>query len=384
MHRNRSNSNKNSDRNHHQSISKTKIRDGYDNTPSVAMSAEFETNDILSNFPKIELSYETVVHKKVQSDYISAIPFGKKTFAWFTTFNDKDVCFLLNPTINSQIAQALTSFESSLCSGDVGTIVYGSIVNSSLNNFFVIEDIFYHKGRNVCGESHINKLTLLKNIITHDLGEYAFNKNCLMFGLPVIHNNFKQMMQIIATLPYKIAFIKFNNFRNNKQLSISFFKAINDTNETEISAGSSAIAIASNTEANTITSKDIKGRTKTFKQPNTTHQSKIFIVEPQFQPDIYYLYSPTTTTTDSNLNKPPPPHEIAYIPNYSASVMMNNLFRNIKENRNLDALEESDDDEDFEDSNVDKYVLNRKYQMHCVYNNRFKKWVPQKIVENSN
>ena len=35
---------------------------------------------------------------------------------------------------------------------------------------------------------------------------------------------------------------------------------------------------------------------------------------------------------------------------------MNSLFRNIKENGNLDLLEESDDEEEFENIALDKFV----------------------------
>jgi hypothetical protein len=56
---------------------------------------------------------------------------------------------------------------------------------------------------------------------------------------------------------------------------------------------------------------------------------------------------------------------------------MNKLFRNIKENDNLDAIEESDNEEEFEDSREDKYVyLDRSFKMVCEYNNKFKRWVP--------
>ena len=56
---------------------------------------------------------------------------------------------------------------------------------------------------------------------------------------------------------------------------------------------------------------------------------------------------------------------------------MNNIFRIIKENKNLDYLEESDDEEEFENINLDKYVdLNKKYIMKCEYNFNFKKWIP--------
>ena len=56
---------------------------------------------------------------------------------------------------------------------------------------------------------------------------------------------------------------------------------------------------------------------------------------------------------------------------------MNSLFRDIKENRNLDLLEESDDDEEFENNSPDRYVnLEKEIIMRCVYNNKFKKWEP--------
>ena len=61
---------------------------------------------------------------------------------------------------------------------------------------------------------------------------------------------------------------------------------------------------------------------------------------------------------------------------------MNNIFRNIKENKNLDLIEESDDEDDFENTNVDKYVdLNKTVLMECIFHNRFKKWIPIKIVK---
>ena len=60
--------------------------------------------------------------------------------------------------------------------------------------------------------------------------------------------------------------------------------------------------------------------------------------------------------------------------------MMNKLFRIIKENQNLDALEESDDEEEFENDNLDKFVhLNKSYKMVCQFNYKFKKWVPIKL-----
>jgi hypothetical protein len=60
--------------------------------------------------------------------------------------------------------------------------------------------------------------------------------------------------------------------------------------------------------------------------------------------------------------------------------MMNKIFRIIKENDNLDALEESDDEEEFENDKVDKFVkLDTCHKMVCQYNYKFKKWVPIRL-----
>ena len=63
---------------------------------------------------------------------------------------------------------------------------------------------------------------------------------------------------------------------------------------------------------------------------------------------------------------------------------MNNLFRNIKENINLDTLEESDDEEEFQNNNIDKFVfLDKRINMLCKYSYKFKKWVPYKLADPS-
>ena len=59
---------------------------------------------------------------------------------------------------------------------------------------------------------------------------------------------------------------------------------------------------------------------------------------------------------------------------------MNNLFRSIKENNNLDLLEESDDEEEFENISLDKFVdVDKKIKFLCVYNSKFKSWMPNPL-----
>jgi hypothetical protein len=106
------------------------------------------------------------------------------------------------------------------------------------------------------------------------------------------------------------------------------------------------------------------------RETSKTSKHIIFKVKPDIQNDIYHLYCKDENGVDSY-------YDVAYIPDYKTSVMMNSLFRNIKENINLDALEESDDEEEFEDDRLDKFVfLEREFLMMCVKNYKFNKWTP--------
>lgn len=56
-----------------------------------------EKTDILRKFPKLELSYEKKLHKKVQTDIYLTIPKGKKFFAMvYSLKNTKFVFFFRN------------------------------------------------------------------------------------------------------------------------------------------------------------------------------------------------------------------------------------------------------------------------------------------------
>ena len=63
---------------------------------------------------------------------------------------------------------------------------------------------------------------------------------------------------------------------------------------------------------------------------------------------------------------------------------MNTYFRNIRENQNLDYIEESETEDDFEDTDVSKYVnLDKSGLFLCKYNDRFKKWTPRFLMNKS-
>ena len=106
-----------------------------------------------------------------------------------------------------------------------------------------------------------------------------------------------------------------------------------------------------------------------------TNIQSTFIVRPNIQNDIYELF------VMPSRGREPVFHNFAHIPSYKTSVMMNRLFRNIAENQSLDALEESEDEIEFENTEPDKYVsLHKEYIMMCRFHKRFCRWVPFQVV----
>jgi hypothetical protein len=301
--------------------------------------SEREINLVLRQFPKFELSYEIITHKKVHNaDIILAIPEGPKCFAWFTNYNEENVCFILEIDESNKIKnikKITTSFVDSL---SIGTIFYGSMFKYNNINCFSIEDIYYYKGKNVIYIPYSNKLKLLKDIFTNEISQNILNNDFVIFGIPTIYSDFNKLLNESQLVPYKISQIKFRFFEKNnsrKIMTMKYFKP--------------------STGAKNIIQKE--------------KQSAIFKVMADINPDIYYLFTSNDGTGDY--------YDIAFVPDYKTSVMMNKLFRNIKENDNLDAIEESDDESDFEDTREDKYVyLDRSINIKCHYNYKFKRWVP--------
>lgn len=293
-----------------------------------------ERNQLLSSFPfnDFQLSYETKVHNKVRGSHLTlAIPDGNKAYAWITTHEEDNVCWIMEISNGiSNITKLKHEFSVKL---SYGTIFYGtSFKCKNGKQAFSLEDVLFFKGKNVCRTNYLNKLELINE---------AFERNELqndevLFGLPEMHEQFYTVLNAIPDLPYKSSFIHFR-YLEGKLTNTSF------------------------------TMKYIKPRQQHPPQQIASSIAKnvIFNVVADIQPDVYHLTAPDGTTS------------IACIPSYSVSVMMNSIFRTIKENVSLDALEESDDELEFEDIHVEKFLLKKEpIKMKCEYNYKFKKWVP--------
>lgn len=319
-----------------------------------------QKQNILGDFYKIKLSYENIIHKKVSGnhstfeiefDFAMIIPKGKKYIAWFTFYNDEPVCLLME--IDNQNKKEIKHIKVVHCCFSYelsyGTIIYGTLFYHNNHPFFSIENMYYCKGVNITNEPFHMKMKQICLLCKNNIQQVAYNNSFVVFGLPVMASSNNELKEKFQSISYNIYSIQYVTHKNKQLFSILFRDLYEYLTQ-------------------------IKEKTKPLISKSKSEekiQTKTFICKPDIQNDVYHLYS-------YNDN----PIGLACIPDYKTSVMMNKLFRKIKENNDLDALEESDDEEEFENVNIDKYVyLDKSYKMFCQFNNKFKKWTPIKIVE---
>ena len=170
----------------------------------------------------------------------------------------------------------------------------------------------------------------MQQLLKKYIRQAYFNNNSVLMGLPLIDTNYYNLTNKLNNLYYDVFCIQYRLLYKNKPYLNELIK-INKL------------------------------------------IYKYFLVKATIINDIYELY----VLNENKYEK----FTIAYIPDYKCSVMMNSLFRNIKENNNLDALEESDDEEEFENIGLDKFVdLDKKYIMKCLYLPKFKSWKPIEVA----
>ena len=356
-----------------------------------------EQNEILRNFPStVKFSYEKSTHKKVLSDVYVIIPKGKKYFAWFTHRNRKNICIFLEVGYQNKIMNIFyrhVSFDDVL---SYGTIFYGTLFrirpengekkDICNNEIFSVEDIFYYKGDDISDYSYQDKLKVVKNIFDTKLNyNMSFCNNGIVFGLPVMTTDFTEAYDKAMALPYSVYSIQYKYFEEKKTYQ-SITEFYHFSNNSMVGNNVNSVNGSNNNSSNdnsanyvTHTSKyDEKSSVyiEPIKQKIVSNEIyKTFFIKPDLQNDIYYLYQNSTTNFDIISQ------EIAHIPDYKTSVLMNKLFRNIKENSNLDSLEESDEEDEFENIQIDKFVdLNKIIKMRCIFNYKFKKWVPVSVI----
>ena len=374
-----------------------------------------------------------------------AIPRSKKYIAWFTFIEDQDVCLLLELNREKRVVHAKqihVEFDLDGPHMALGTFLYGSLSYVPVDEirqprkerefgdraFFIIEDILMYKAVSLRKLCFGIRLGILKHLLSDSncLPMDTHSLSNVIFSLPMM-SDARNSPPDLTTLPYKVHHLQYRSLTQilpyinvldsspcgNSCHSENSSRVRDDLRPNFVGSPPSSPTVPCSTVLRTFVPIDFGQRAESLQQLNPEQtkfakdfgsspaitpitfcsnpcatgmialagmtcpidyigkQRAIFMVTADLQSDIYYLVDPLSIYVT----------DVAYIPNYTVSVFMNSLFRNIKENRNLDAIEESDDEDDFYDMRVDKYVdLSKEIRMECVYHKKFRRWIPYKTM----
>jgi len=386
------------------------------------MLSQEEKLQLFNRLPELELSYEPRLHKKVYAPFYYIIPKGPKALVWYTYWKDKNVCLLvlLNERGNySDIKVFPSVFSNQLA---LGTILYGTYFEGlcpsdpgsgsgpvpakqqqrtqhqrtqhlrAQQHLFSCEQIHYYKGVKI----H-NQTQPLLDLFQQHIGQIAYTPACLVVGLPVITSTYEEAETVMADLPYKTYGIGiYKNLAHQAQQTHQ--AQAHPAQQTHPAQAQQTQAQAQRAQTHPAQAKQTQvqaqrvqthpaqvqaQRVQTHQaqraQAQPTHPAKHLPQPPQTRfkvkaalaADTYHLYHPDDNKLVGT----------AVVPTYKSSVLLNSLFRNIKENSNLDLLEESDDETEFENIHLDKFVdLEKTILMECVYLKRFQKWQPMRKI----
>ena len=388
-----------------------------------------DVESLLSNFPTTRLSYEVSVHKNdnpvgaaAATVHVSVpkdskcfiIPKGRRCIAWATEWNRKKIFAIIEvQTQRNQIPVSFRKFHESngWYPGQVHTfdtcfhssLTYGTVFGGVLFRTdrrsddgtavtvqcFSINHVYWYKGSQVPSLTLSDHVELCENIFTNDqsLRQVAYTQsNSIIFGLPVLYS-FAVVAAFddafLQSFPYPVYSILYRSntttrvYSQNLITSVSHAPSRNfvqQSTPTPTPAPRPAPTVAPVITPTLALIEYIKPDDEAL-----TNIHAVFIVRPNVQNDIYELYvsagHPRSGTDHAVF------HNFAHIPNFKTSIMMNRLFRNIRENERLDAMEESETEEEFENIELDKYVtLNKEYRLLCRLNKKFCRWVPISVA----
>jgi len=320
----------------------------------------YDKKILLERLPKcnLELFYDKLIHNKVflnnltdKTDVYFLIPAGIKCLLWYTYYKNNNVCILIQLNKYYKVDKmyfSQTCFSNNLAIND--TIILGYQCENTANieqnygkykqKHFACTNILRYKGCNTENYIFSKKLNIFSEIFSNDIKQISYNKYSLIVALPIIVEKFDDIILESKKAAYNIYGIEYINYNKHSSFGISTCMSPGDY---------------------------------VYRAPQNKLEA-IFKIKATLQNDIYNLYYYHNSSCDNF-------HNIALINNYKDSVYMNSLFRNIKENNNLDLLEESDDEVEFENISEDKYVdLNKSLFIRCIYNKKFRKWQPIEVV----
>jgi hypothetical protein len=352
----------------HHNQKKTRVR-------AENMSHTREDQPILTGLPHVHFLKETQGHQHVHhADIVVAVPEGQRCLLWFTSTSSAlttgaensesmNRCVLIELNVANRMGKRYpikACFHSSLAYGS-GTVVIGTLSRIANLKTVAVHDVYSYKGAPYNNVNYMDKLRLFDSMFRHEIKQLSYSPDQIVIGLPLMAPGditHDELLTHLRSVPYPVAAAQYR-YINRKDNSV-----------VNVSMSNMMIAPVEKTteKDNTSSVKYIDYRA--IRNGRIRVPDAVFSVTPDLQNDVYRL--------DSSAGY----HGFAAIQSYDTSKFMNKLFRNIKENGNLDLLEESDDEDDFENVAEDKYVhMDKTFRMLCRYLHKINKWEPYKIAD---
>lgn len=345
------------------------------------MNSLTSNTTLLKRFPQFELSYETVSHKKVSSSpsVAVAISLGRKYFIWYTykPETSEDACYLIGLDKDKQICSvdyrpSPSSSHPNLC---LGTILYGTIYeHADTRKFFVVEDIYYYCGINLTNHCFGGRIGFLKEFMKLNDAPDIFLS--IMWHIESGKElSGKELSNIIpASLSGNVGYtVHHIQYREIERVAPYINVALQKKGFITSNAG---VQVTSSTVAQKMTAAAIMNPIPHFDfgKPAFRYPA-VFNITADPQLDLYHLYAYGGPNVAVYCG-------LASIQSLSTSMFMNKHFRRIRENANLDLAEESEDEEDFENTDMNKFVnLDAVIPIECVFNQKHKKWMPVRLAK---
>jgi hypothetical protein len=271
-----------------------------------------------------DLLYDRVLQSglQVSGDSWSLIPRGKKVAIWYTYFRDTPASIIVDLDWKSKptdFTLVLSSFKPELA---YGTILSGILLEQ--------------KGRPLFCCTHVNML----------LGQWK--SRALAIQINSMYTVFQSMIRHDSRLP---------------GLTVTLPKTVFNLEDIDDAVRKSPIPIHCIRISNSATNQIVG----TYRQTINESARAVMLVKPEIDEDIYSLWCG---------------NQIGYavVPDYKTSILLNSIFRNIKENDNLDLLEESDSEDEFENTQEDRFIKCKEgLTMRVEYIPRFNGWKPYEL-----
>ena len=341
------------------------------------------TRGLLSKFPAFaKPSYEAFIHKKVEDtayDLAVAIPSGKRAFLWFTMSGKDEICCILEIGRNQMLQDNIHTLDWNYPqSFSLGTLLSGYLLDGDElcpnHKYFIADDLFSFEGYefgNPFPVSFARKFEAFSEFFKRIQplnGRYSIH--CIVMWNRSFSDDLPP--EWACKMGYKVKHIQ---YRSSQEI-LPHANYIVSKNPWECGGPQLIEDVIDYVPRSTIWSDVTTKFKKEMRQWNVNffapiHNRKtLFWVSADITYDMYYLFVRNDVL-----------YQHAFIPDHKTSVMMNSMFRRIVENDCLDKVEESEDEEEFENIRDDKYVdLTKKVLMECVFHQKFKKWVPLNLA----